>query len=363
VGQCDNKLDHLVEAVAAGFPDDDERGEQLHEDVRLALRFALSFPEGPCGLVHWRRSQTTILNKCARLLHDLNAWILRNARRPKAARNIAPNANIALIACIAHAMDWPDQTIAADFCYGFPLLGAATDSGLFRQVEQKDPTAFEQCQIRPTLITNVEYTRNLVEELQRAGAKLPRDDSGALALDATTKAERVEKGVLGPEFGIEDLWRRFPIWHDQDGRKFSAARPSPRFGVAQKDSVRAIDDFKRNCINACWNAAETISPPSTLSPIQVLHETATLCNKLGIELPAMNMALDDVTHAYKRCPVLQQEFCILCHWNHTDQRVVFCEQWGLPFGAVASVTGFLSTPTLTHPLRTRIRCHMLRPLH
>lgn len=44
VGQCGDKLDHLVEAIAAGFPDDDERGEQLHEDVRLALRFALSFP-------------------------------------------------------------------------------------------------------------------------------------------------------------------------------------------------------------------------------------------------------------------------------------------------------------------------------
>ena len=86
VGQCDYKLDHLVEAIAACFPDDDELGEQLHEDVRLALRFALSFPEGPRGLVHWRRSQTTILNKCVRLLHDLNAWILRLLLRLPASR-------------------------------------------------------------------------------------------------------------------------------------------------------------------------------------------------------------------------------------------------------------------------------------
>jgi hypothetical protein len=58
----------------------------------------------------------------------------------------------------------------------------------------------------------------------------------------------------------------------------------------------------------------------------------------------MNMSMDDVAHAYKRCPVMQQEFCILCNWNHTDQRVVSCKQWGLPFGAAASVTGFCRLP-------------------
>ena len=117
--------------------------------------------------------------------------------------------------------------------------------------------------------------------------------------------------MLGPEICIKDLWSRYPICRNKQGREFSAARPSPRFGVFQKESVRAIDDFKHSGINACWNAAETISPPSALFQIQVLHETATLCKELGVELTAMNMALDDVAHAYKRCPVLQQEFCIL----------------------------------------------------
>ena len=137
-----------------------------------------------------------------------------------------------------------------------------------------------------------------------------------------------------------------PLPARQTAREFSAARPSPRFGVAQKGSVRAINDFKRSSINACWNAAETISPPTALFPIQVLHETAIVCQELEIELPDMHMALDDVAHAYKRCPVMQQEFCILCYWNHTKQQVVFCEQWGLPFGAMASVTGFCRLPHL-----------------
>jgi hypothetical protein len=139
-----------------GFPDDDEHGDRLHDDIRLALRFALTCPGGPHALVQWRRSQTSILNQCVQKLRDLNTWILQTAHRPKAARNIAPHANVALIACTAHVMQWPDQTIAADFCNGFPLLGTATDSGLFRQLEQKDPVDFEQSQIRPTLITNVE---------------------------------------------------------------------------------------------------------------------------------------------------------------------------------------------------------------
>ena len=63
-----------------------------------------------------------------------------------------------------------------------------------------------------------------------------------------------------------------------------------------------------------------------------------------VPFPEMSLALDDVAHAYKRCAVLQQEYCILCYWNHERERVVFCEQWGLPFGAVASVTGFCRLP-------------------
>ena len=60
----------------------------------------------------------------------------------------------------------------------------------------------------------------------------------------------------------------------------------------------------------------------------------------------MHLAMDDVAFAYKKCAVLQQEFGILCYWNHAKQKVVFCEQWGLPFGAVASVTGFCRLPHL-----------------
>ena len=87
-------------------------------------------------------------------LRSLNTWILQTAHRPKAAGNIAPNANVVLIAYIAHVIQWPDQTITAYFCCCFPLLGTATDSGLFRQLEQKDPVDFEQSQFRPTFLTN-----------------------------------------------------------------------------------------------------------------------------------------------------------------------------------------------------------------
>ena len=344
VKETKDKLDHLAEAINAGFPDDDERGEALAEDLTLAIRFALQLPGGPQGLIQWRRSQQRVLSDCSKQLHDLNAWILRTAERGKAARNVAPNANIALIACIAHAMDWPDQNIAADFCYGFPLLGTATDSGLFRPLEQEDAHRFERDHIRPTLMTNVEYTRKLFKDVEDAGKKTPRNDPTAIALDATTRKEREEKKVLGPEFGLDELWRRFPIWKDRENREHSAARPSPRFGTWQKGDVRAIDDFRRSGINPCWNAAETIAPPSALFPIQVLHAVVSMCDHLGIDVPAMRLALDDVAHAYKRCAVLQQEYCILCYWNHADQRAVFCEQWGLPFGAVASVTGFCRLP-------------------
>jgi hypothetical protein len=61
---------------------------------------------------------------------------------------------------------------------------------------------------RPTLSTNVEYTRKLVQDLRKAGQKLAPDDPTALALDATTRKEREDKKVLGPEFDLDELWQR-----------------------------------------------------------------------------------------------------------------------------------------------------------
>ena len=336
---------HIRKAIDKGFPDADERGAVIGDDLRLAIEFALTRPQGPKDLTKWRRDQTTILNNCVTALNTFNVWILNTALRGKAARRVAPGPNIALIAAIATALDWPDQNIAADFCYGFPLLGTALpDSGLFRPLPQQDAAAFYESNIAPTLTTNVEYTRELVKELTRKGQALAPDDATAWALHETTRVEREEKKVLGPEFDLDQLWQHYPIWHDEQGREMSAARPSPRFATWQKDVVRAIDDYKRSLINWCWNPAETISPPSALFPIEILHEIASLCRRLELPLPAMQLAMDDVAFAYKRCAVLQQEYGILCYWNPEKKKVVFCEQWGLPFGAVASVTGFCRLP-------------------
>ena len=145
----------------------------------------------------------------------------------------------------------------------------------------------------------------------------------------------------------------------------SAARPSPRFATWQKDVVRAIDDYKRSLINWCWNPAETISPPSALFPIEILHEIASLCRRLELPLPAMQLAMDDVAFAYKRCAVLQQEYGILCYWNPEKKKVVFCEQWGplAPIWSSGQRHRLLQTSAHADPLCAPFLRRAVRPLH
>jgi hypothetical protein len=67
---------------------------------------------------------------------------------------------------------------------------------------------------------------------------------------------------------------------------------------------------------------------------------------------------------YKRCAVLQQEYGILCYWNPEKKKVVFCEQWGLPFGAVASAQASADCRTCSPALRALSQaCCPIRPLH
>jgi len=348
------KLAHLHEALDVAWPDAAERGDKLIDaDLVRSINFALTIKGGPKGLVYWRREQQNKVKKCSKALTALNTFILRNAVRPTAAKNISPNANIAFIACLVTAMDWPDKDLAADICYGFPLVGSAQDSGLFRPLYQRAPAEFEENTKAPILTTNYEHVLELVKRVETAGLKLALDDPTAKALAETTRVEREEKRVIGDPFDLKELFARFPLWYLEDGSAHTSVRPSARFGVWQNEAMRAINDFKQSLVNACWNAAETIAPPSVMYPIEVVDEIVRQCDMLGIPVPQMRLALDDVAHAYKRCAVNHREMAVICLWDNASRKVVFVEQWGLPFGAVASVTGFCRIPQLlTRAART-----------
>lgn len=57
-------------------------------------------------------------------------------------------------------------------------------------------------------------------------------------------------------------------------------------------------------------------------------------------MPEMQLACNDISHAYKRCPVQEQAHGIIFLWDNVKRVVVFANQWGLPFGDVTSVTSF-----------------------
>jgi hypothetical protein len=45
-----------------------------------------------------------------------------------------------------------------------------------------------------------------------------------------------------------------------------------------------------------------------------------------------------------RCPAAGVQYSLSGYWNPEKKKVVFCEQWGLLFGAVTSATGFCRLP-------------------
>ena len=117
-----------------------------------------------------------------------------------------------------------------------------------------------------------------------------------------------------------------------------------RFGVKQKGKVRPIDDYKASMVNASVTQTEQISVHS------VDHIAAMISRKMESESKSFHCGRAlvakcwDLASAYKQVPLSDEAFemdSYLVVFNPKTQSPEIYKQKVLPFGSIASVTGFL----------------------
>ena len=127
-------------------------------------------------------------------------------------------------------------------------------------------------------------------------------------------------------------------------------RGIPRYPIEQAGDYRCIDDCKRAELNEATDPCETIvcvSPEFlALITMSFLHFVLHLTNGIVPVWLLLDGAIEDMWKGYRQIPCLKAElpFLIFCFVHPSLRRLVFCQLFGLPFGAVGAVTQFNRTP-------------------
>ena len=212
-----------------------------------------------------------------------------------------------------------DTKLVTDLCEGFDLTGALPESNTFSK-------RFRPAQLPTDTLRGVaEKARTaLLSNIRSSGdAELDRG-----VYEATQKECR--KGFLVGPVSPDELPK--------------GATLTRRFGVAQKDKIRPIDDYRASMVNSSVTQAEAVSIHGVdhiaAMCAEYLRCSSSSCSS-GVELVAKCW---DLASAYKQVPLSDSAFHLdsyLVVYNpHTDAPEVY-QQKVLPFGSIASVTAFL----------------------
>ncbi|CAE7258422.1 unnamed protein product [Symbiodinium sp. CCMP2456] len=254
--------------------------------------------------------------------------------------------NILLLERIAASFGWPDDLVFEHLKGGFPLVGESKPSGIF-DVDRK-PASLTRDEL-------LQHSKFLRPALWAKVANSKLDDAASHVWEAT-QMELVEKGWLTGPYSWDGLQERFP-----DGWL-----PVRRFGLAQKDKTRSIDDLAENSVNRAYAVSDKIS----LRALDELVWTALTLFKIFLSKGEVAIPLSDgrllrfpvhsfwrtlkpeglqpsvktvdLKSAYKQLAVLPADRClsVVTIKDPVSGAALGYESWTLLFGATSSVVSF-----------------------
>ena len=227
---------------------------------------------------------------------------------------------------LLQSIDFDDKALVDDLRKGMPLTGWLRDSGHM------------QAHVVPPLLTKDEL-------LQQAPAR------NREIWDMT--------GPSGDSTLDEALWRK--TCEDVDnGWAFllpPSDAPHRRFAVTQGDRVRAIDDFSVSRVNDTVGSQDKIT-------VMTSGDTVALVQAFlrSPQVPARARKLlgrcFDLKSAYRQLAVSPQDMDVarVAVWNPLAKRVEILQLRALPFGASASVWGFIRLALALWAAGTQLLC-------
>ncbi|CAE7029855.1 unnamed protein product [Symbiodinium sp. CCMP2592] len=252
-----------------------------------------------------------------------------------------------------------DPHLLRDMTQGFRLIGPLEPSGQFpRKVR---PAGIDVSHLKAT----ARWSKHLVEASCR---RAMQDQEIAKAVWSETM-EQVEKSWLKGPFSWEEIDKKYQgCWV-----------PSKRFGVAQADKVRSVDDLSEFLINAAVTETEkiTLEGIDHIVSLARFFIGATTAGVSSFKLPSSSgewitgkvhpdwragrarslfgRALD-LKAAYKQLSRHPDDgwVSVLAVLDPNEDVVHYFEAVALPFGAVSAVTGFNRTARALRKVLTNL---------
>ena len=276
----------------------------------LARAIAKSAQSKPEALA---KERTNLVRQWATRAHALEGEerAFKRSLRPEVAKILAPK-RLLLWRELMHQFEYPDPEVFDLVTSGVSLTGEVECAGLFNSVN------------RPATMS----TQQL------------RESSAAITAEAIAQTKpqspEVDKVVLSKtEHEVQQGWLHGPIPLCELP---SGSVVSRRFGLAQGEKVRLIDDLRP--VNQTVATSESPRPHT----VDVLASMGKSMMAAVPGVPLLGKAYD-LTAAYRQLP-LRPGTCwnsFISVWEHIKQEPSVFQLRALPFGASKSVYSFLRT--------------------
>ena len=290
-------------------------------------------------LQYWRR--------CAKELSDENKKLFNDMDSGCAA--VLKNKHLSLLQKIAEELGWPDADVHKEIREGFKLVGLQKPTGIFG-VDVK-PRSFSEDEL-------IKHSRHLKPALWSKIRNSPKSDFDDDLWTLTT----TKRWLDGP-YSYDELECLFEgVWN-----------PVRRFGVWQRNKLRAIDDFSESGVNASFAYLEKIQLRALDEIIWVAacfikyvihHEHfsfdvggETISGKvhswwkdLDAGKPFLQVKTVDLKSAYKQFAIhpSDRRLSVLALKKPKTGEVAGFVSRTLPFGSTASVLHFNRAARLLH---------------
>lgn len=362
VSVVDGFRQHLDAAAVLPFLLDARlRAAALPATAAFAVRRAVSL--GP-ALPSFRADVRQHVVTDAAELRPLSLRI-NSALMPPSVRRIARGVNTAFMAALVDGLCWLDTSIVERFVFGFQVVGDIPDSGVYRPIVPR----VDELQLADRLAAfrsgahsyNTRLFRRLRARRWASATERARD----VGVATKTVKERSKGLIVGPYDSVSALHDAVAALYPSLPRAAVLPRPMPRFGVEQKDDIRAIDDGKANGANYATRMVETVATPSFVYPAIVAravhvaaaaaqHGAAAAAAQHGaataaappVLMPPMVLALADLSAAYRTIPSAQPWLTSFAFYDPAAGRPQYYWLPGHNFGLTSAVLNFNRHPEL-----------------
>ena len=276
----------------------------------------------PSQFIHQRAVVAGILETVADSLIDLNDELRRLC--PKHVLLLPTVANVALIAALVRAMDWPDVALPARMIFGACTTGDLPPTGVLRP-------RYRPATVDPATFDHRRWASVLHSSVRKRNAKLTSKRRLEAAAVYQKSVEEATPDSLGRS------WSTGPLTREQVRTMFpDGCWPSRRFGVQQKGSIRPCDDNRESGLNSSAEAFETISPDTADLPAAIADVFYSL---LG-DQATLQGGCDDWRKAYRQIPTSDPSRSVVAVWSPEDDDVRYFVLHGHCFGQLSAVNTF-----------------------